>query len=74
MAPTPVFKTPEDQAAFFDTYDTTLRKLWPVPYDEITTRSRFGPTHVAPASERRHSTCTPIASASTCAMGTWSMR
>ena len=46
MAPAPVFKTPEDQAAFFDRYDTTLRRRWPVRYDEITTRSRFGSTHV----------------------------
>ena len=46
MAPAPVFKTPEDQAAFFDRYDTTLRRRWPVPYDEINTRSRFGSTHV----------------------------
>jgi pimeloyl-ACP methyl ester carboxylesterase len=46
MSSTPVFKTPEDQAAFFDRYDTTLRRRWPVPHHEITTRSRFGSTHV----------------------------
>ena len=45
MASTHVFKTPEDQAAYFDTYDTTLRNRWPVPYEEITTQSRFGSTH-----------------------------
>lgn len=41
-----MFKTPEDQAAFFDRYDATLRRRWPVPHDEITTRSRFGSTHL----------------------------
>jgi pimeloyl-ACP methyl ester carboxylesterase len=39
------FKSPEGEAAFLAAYDAGL-KAWPVPYEEISTSSRFGMTHV----------------------------
>jgi pimeloyl-ACP methyl ester carboxylesterase len=39
------FKTPEGEAAYLAAYDATM-KLWPVPYQEIEIRSRFGTSHV----------------------------
>lgn len=46
MTSSSVFRAPEDQVAFFDAYDATLRKLWPVPFEEIDLVGRFGSTHV----------------------------
>ena len=39
------FRTPEGEAAFLAAYDAAM-KAWPVPYEELTTSSRFGTTHV----------------------------
>jgi pimeloyl-ACP methyl ester carboxylesterase len=39
------FKTPDGEAAFLAAYDAAL-KMWPVPYEELDVRSRFGVTHV----------------------------
>jgi pimeloyl-ACP methyl ester carboxylesterase len=39
------FKTPEGEAQFIAAYDNEM-KLWPVPYEQIDVRSRFGTTHV----------------------------
>jgi pimeloyl-ACP methyl ester carboxylesterase len=39
------FKTTEGEAKFLAAYDREM-KLWPVPYQELDVRSRFGTTHV----------------------------
>lgn len=39
------FRTREGEAAYLAAYDAAMR-LWPVPYDEVETSSRFGTTHV----------------------------
>ena len=39
------FKTPEGEAKFLAAYDDQM-KLWPVPYEQVDVRSRFGTTHV----------------------------
>jgi pimeloyl-ACP methyl ester carboxylesterase len=39
------FKTPEGEAKFLTAYDNEM-KLWPVPYDQVDVRSRFGTTHI----------------------------
>ena len=39
------FKTAEGEAKFLAAYDREM-KLWPVPYEELDVRSRFGATHV----------------------------
>ena len=39
------FKTAEGEAKFLAAYDHEM-KLWPVPYEEVDVRSRFGTTHV----------------------------
>jgi pimeloyl-ACP methyl ester carboxylesterase len=39
------FKTVEGEAKFLAAYDQEM-KLWPVPYEEVDVRSRFGTTHV----------------------------
>jgi pimeloyl-ACP methyl ester carboxylesterase len=39
------FKTLEGEAAYLAAYAAAM-KLWPVPYDELETSSRFGKTHV----------------------------
>jgi pimeloyl-ACP methyl ester carboxylesterase len=43
--PPSAFKTPEGEAAFLAAYDAAMT-LWPVPYEELDTPSRFGSTHV----------------------------
>jgi pimeloyl-ACP methyl ester carboxylesterase len=45
MVHTTAFKTPEGEAQFFAAYDDEM-KLWPVPYEQVDVRSRFGTTHV----------------------------
>lgn len=45
MTSTSAFKTPEGQAAFLAAYETVMN-LWPVPYEEIEIRTRFGVTHI----------------------------
>ncbi len=40
------FKTPEGEAVYLEAYDTTLKELWPVPYEETEIHTRFGVTHV----------------------------
>ena len=39
------FKTREGEARFLAAYDNEM-KLWPVPYEQVDVRSRFGTTHV----------------------------
>jgi len=39
------FNTAEGEAKFLAAYDREMR-LWPVPYEEVDVRSRFGTTHV----------------------------
>jgi Protein of unknown function (DUF998)/alpha/beta hydrolase fold len=39
------FKTAEGEAKFLAAYDNAM-KLWPVPYEQIDVRNRFGTTHV----------------------------
>src|SRR4029453_11903706 len=39
------FKTAEGEAKFLAGYDNAM-KLWPVPYEQIDVRNRFGTTHV----------------------------
>ncbi len=39
------FRTPAGEAAFLAAYDAAMAP-WPVPYDSIDVRSRFGTTHV----------------------------
>ncbi len=39
------FKTPEGEAAYLAAYSAAM-KLWPVPYEEMNIRSRFGMTHI----------------------------
>lgn len=46
MTQTAAFKTSTGEAEYLAAYDATLRDLWPVPYEEIEVRSRFGTTHV----------------------------
>jgi len=43
--PPSAFKTPEGETAFLAAYDAAMT-LWPVPYEELDTPSRFGNTHV----------------------------
>jgi len=45
MSQTSAFKTPEGEAQFLASYDDEM-KLWPVPYEQVDVRSRFGTTHV----------------------------
>ena len=45
MLRTSAFKTPEGEAQFLSAYDDEM-KLWPVPYEQVDVRSRFGTTHV----------------------------
>ena len=40
------FKSSEDEAAYLAAYDATLKKLWPIPYEEVEIQNRFGMTHV----------------------------
>jgi len=40
-----MFKTPEGEAKFLAAYDHEMQ-LWPVPYEQVDVRSRFGTTHV----------------------------
>ena len=39
------FKTPEGEAAFLAAYHAAM-KQWPVPYEELEVRGRFGTTHI----------------------------
>ena len=39
------FKTSEGEARFLAAYDNEM-KSWPVPYEQVDLRSRFGTTHV----------------------------
>jgi len=48
------FKTPEGEAMFRAAYDAALR-LWPVPYEELDIRTRFGSTHVVAAGPKNAS-------------------
>ena len=45
MSHSSAFKTPEGEGSFLAAYDAAMA-LWPVPYEEIDIRSRFGTTHV----------------------------
>ena len=40
-----IFRSPENKAEYFAAYDEMLKK-WPVPYEELYIRTRFGDTHV----------------------------
>jgi len=42
---TSAFKTPAGEAQFLAAYDDEMKR-WPVPYEEVDVRSRFGTTHV----------------------------
>lgn len=39
------FKTPEGEGEYLAAYETTMR-LWPVPYEPVQVRDRFGSTHL----------------------------
>jgi pimeloyl-ACP methyl ester carboxylesterase len=39
------FKTPEGEARFLAVYEAVM-KLWPVPYEDVEVRGRFGTTHI----------------------------
>jgi pimeloyl-ACP methyl ester carboxylesterase len=41
----PVFRSPEGEAQFNAAYEAILKR-WPVPYEELYLRTRFGDTHV----------------------------
>lgn len=45
MSQRSAFRTPSGEAKFRAAYDAQL-KSWPVPYEEVDVRSRFGTTHV----------------------------
>lgn len=42
---TSAFKTPKGEAQFLAAYDQEMER-WPVPYEQVEVRSRFGTTHV----------------------------
>ena len=42
------FKTPHGEAKFLAAYDAALKR-WPVPYEELDVRTRFGLTHLVAA-------------------------
>jgi pimeloyl-ACP methyl ester carboxylesterase len=45
MSRTSAFKTSDGEAQFLAAYNKEM-KLWPVPYEQVDVRSRFGTTHV----------------------------
>ncbi len=49
MTITSPFRSAAGEAAYQRAYESTLRDLWPAPYEEIDVRSRFGITHVLAA-------------------------
>jgi pimeloyl-ACP methyl ester carboxylesterase len=49
--PLPAFKSEASHATYLAAYEATLRE-WPVPFEEITAPTTFGPTHIVTSGAR----------------------